>query len=1134
MRTLERLLLINWHYIAHELIEFGMVNFLTGKTGMGKSTVVDALQLLFLGDTTGVFFNKAANPNSRRTLRGYLRGEVDDSEEKGLIFLRTGDFSSYIVAELWDTEKKKPFCLGVVFDSYGDGGHDHLFFHFDDYLPDKHFISDSMPMNISKLKAWLLQMYGKGHVEQSNKGFQDVLKAKLGSLNDKFFRLFRKAVPFTPDLDVKGFIADFLVDAEHKVQIEDMRENIRYYKQMEQEAEQVRSRCHVLDSIAERYRAFEEERDRLTSQSYLMARAQEEERKQEIQHLLVKTETAKRDLADIQVEIGQLDLELEKTKEEANRLREERANSDVARKQRELNDKKKRLEERLWNARVAGDSFQRTIGTYIKAWTAGAIETDGLEFTYLAAKGKIDDLRRSMKEITALAAGMQSSLAKEDYGSLEQADVLDWGAKLRTAVDLLREETSAMKEEVLRIKEDTTRLEKEIRGLEAGVKPYEPKLVLLRDTIGDELSARHAREIKPRIFCELMEIKDLRWRDAIEGYLHTQRFYLIIDPEYFLEALRIYDRLKFERGFFDLGLVDVEKVTHLGPRAEQGSLAEEVAALDKYARAYADYLLGKVMKAERVEDLRQYRAAITPTCMLYQQFVARQLSPARYQTPYIGKQAIAIQIRRKKEEIAGMGRHLREKEPILAKLSRLQGMSTPNEEEIRRAFVDRDAFMETPQLKEQIATVDADLGSLNLFYLEDLDRRVKKLDAREKSLNEEQGKRREQTGGLNALIEETAKTQIPAKEEEALGYRRSIVLEFVPEWVATVGEPRFIQEMQARKRPRAVIDAFAAQIERTRNQKTKRWQDLIDQRANYNSLYKGSFDIHVADNSCYESENERLSQTLLPEYEAKIREAKEKAQIQFKEDFISKLRGNIELVERQIDDLNQALIDVPFGRDRYRFRCSASSQYRDFYTMIKDEMLLEGLNLLSTAFQEKHRDTIERLFTQIVTTGEGTLTAEEQAELEKNLEKFTDFRTYLDFDLLVVDEEGNESRLSRVIGKKSGGETQTPFYIAVLASFVQTYRINRTGYDNTFRLIVFDEAYSKMDHQRIQESIQLIKNLGLQVILAAPTEKIGDIAPHVDRNLCVIRIKKQTVVKAFDPRQEEPAETGHSASSEAM
>ncbi len=74
MKKLKRMLLIHWHNYEKELISFDMINFLTGKTAAGKSTIIDALQLVLLGDTTGSFFNKAANQKSARTLKSYLFG----------------------------------------------------------------------------------------------------------------------------------------------------------------------------------------------------------------------------------------------------------------------------------------------------------------------------------------------------------------------------------------------------------------------------------------------------------------------------------------------------------------------------------------------------------------------------------------------------------------------------------------------------------------------------------------------------------------------------------------------------------------------------------------------------------------------------------------------------------------------------------------------------------------------------------------------------------------------------------------------------------------------------------------------------------------------------------------------------
>ena len=78
MKKLKKILLINWLYFSKEIIEVGDVNFLTGKNGAGKSTVIDALQIVLLGETNARNFNQAANEKSQRTLDGYLRADMDE------------------------------------------------------------------------------------------------------------------------------------------------------------------------------------------------------------------------------------------------------------------------------------------------------------------------------------------------------------------------------------------------------------------------------------------------------------------------------------------------------------------------------------------------------------------------------------------------------------------------------------------------------------------------------------------------------------------------------------------------------------------------------------------------------------------------------------------------------------------------------------------------------------------------------------------------------------------------------------------------------------------------------------------------------------------------------------------------
>ena len=137
--------------------------------------------------------------------------------------------------------------------------------------------------------------------------------------------------------------------------------------------------------------------------------------------------------------------------------------------------------------------------------------------------------------------------------------------------------------------------------------------------------------------------------------------------------------------------------------------------------------------------------------------------------------------------------------------------------------------------------------------------------------------------------------------------------------------------------------------------------------------------------------------------------------------------------------------------------------------------------LFALPFQQKYGKLIESLFNQIATSDDTQINARKQSELQQNIERFTDFRTYLKFDLETTDQNGSKQLLSQTLNIKSGGETQTPFYIAVLASFAQLYQVNNPSVlaSNTVRLVVFDEAFNKMDSDRIVESVRLLRKNGI-------------------------------------------------------
>ena len=104
-----------------------------------------------------------------------------------------------------------------------------------------------------------------------------------------------------------------------------------------------------------------------------------------------------------------------------------------------------------------------------------------------------------------------------------------------------------------------------------------------------------------------------------------------------------------------------------------------------------------------------------------------------------------------------------------------------------------------------------------------------------------------------------------------------------------------------------------------------------------------------------------------------------------------------------------------------------------------------------------------------------------------------------------------DARFEGWYAKKSGSETQVPYYVAIAASFYQLYR-----YGNSVRLMLLDEAFDKMDDERIQSMMDFFNGLDLQVILATPPAKIEVIGEKVGTILTAIRVGQNSIVEEYD------------------
>ena len=120
---------------------------------------------------------------------------------------------------------------------------------------------------------------------------------------------------------------------------------------------------------------------------------------------------------------------------------------------------------------------------------------------------------------------------------------------------------------------------------------------------------------------------------------------------------------------------------------------------------------------------------------------------------------------------------------------------------------------------------------------------------------------------------------------------------------------------------------------------------------------------------------------------------------------------------------------------------------------------------------------------------------------KEEMERYADYRNYLTFSMYeqVKDEDGNirKNAVDEMAGRDSGGEGQNPKYVALLAGFAMLY-MNQSNRDSKIRLVLLDEAFSKMDKERSEVCLHYARELELQLIVCVPDERLQSLIRNVD------------------------------------
>lgn len=1055
---------------------------MSGENGAGKSTLLDAIQFVIICSTG--YFNKAAHENGKRKLTGYIRCKTGKENQP---YERTGEISAHVALEFYEESKDKYFIIGAVVDSASEGQETTV-----RYLMENTRLSDDLFLYGNQVKS-IAEFRGSNiDIRQwckTNVEARKMVTARLGRIEDKFFRLIPKALAFKPIDDIKDFVYSYVLD-EKEVNIEVLRENVRTYQDMERTLDNVTKRMKKLEKIQELRQRLQERMERDQMYEYFLKRSDLDLVEGKIRSIDAAKKNEEVRLEQAKVQLEMLQKERAEKQEIATNLRVElRHNQEFV----ALEEEKKELERQLEKRRNALQDESELKKSVAKA----AKDSERLLMGVKDAGGDSQKLISCVREYRTQLQKLDPEANVAALKSLTD-DVIHCKQKYFAG---LQGELAKLQIQLKQNHAEREKLNKKISKLKRKKLTYPSGVELLTETIQEEFASL-GREIQPGVLCEMLEIQDEEWRNAVEGYLNTQRFYVLVEPENFDIALGIYDRLRKEKKVYGVGLINTRDLENYDT-APAGTLASVVTSQNQYARQYSNMILGKVQMCERYEDLKKYPISITKGCMRYQNQVASAIKPEVFRVPFIGKNAFTVQLVQAEEEYQKMNELLENQEKQLAGMNEILGLlSTDSDVDIKYRL---DVLHTLGTVDRAIAKCQENIQKLKenstliekQIQLEELEKVLRGLDA---SVNSDT----EKIGGIRTRIQDLITRKQAFLENEMTEKGKVFSLGEAAGDVLNSWNQEYEEALG--KRP---VEQFQNEYLGKRRNNSDRWEKIKDQMINAMVEYKTEHDFGAAASlegfSEFQAVYDRLKNSELLDYEEKVQSARHAAETEFQEQFLAKLQENMKLAQGEFKELNKALKGIDFSSERYEFQFMPSKKYRSYYEMIMDDFnVIQGESLFSGMFHEAHKDVIEELFERLSVGGENST---------QTLEEFTDYRTYMDYDIKIIHDDGTYSYYSKVCEEKSGGETQTPFYVTVAASFVQLYSNNIGG--EAAGLVLFDEAFNNMDDERIGGVLEFLRRLPLQLIIAAPPDKIQYIGPAMDEIMLVMTDQKRSYVEEY-------------------
>ena len=1082
-KVFTRMCLNNWGGIDHKVLEFHeYVNLFSGKSGSGKSTVMDAIQVILYGSFSPSFLNKAADDaKNRRSVLSYLRGEQKD----GSANRKDCDFCSVIALEIEDTGTHIITCIGIAFEVRKSDSEIKKFVYFSHSgkMPESEYLTEQ---GVCYSNQEIKKLVSSRAKSEDNRGKGDVNRiygskeAYLGTLYDvilgyidqnRFITMEKSAIALKMTNGTGQFIRDYMFPKNTSDTIASISEQLDSYRQIKEKIEDLRKRIELLSEI----QASGKELVRLQTD---IVRAEAMIRCIGIEDLRARIQAAeddKRNLAEKQEQCKKKVQELSASREEAQQKLIQ-VSADL--KASDLGGKQQQYEELDERSRMLADNTRQwqKILQGMKNWEEDDVITDYISNPVLNMIAELNQGRVSEELCQNLHLKIES--AKQNI----EDEVEDYSDQRREIGKQLKEKKRLVDD----MKHDR--------------KPYDENLRSARSALSQQLSDRYGQTVKVQIFADLFDVQEEEWKNAIEGRMGRLKHSLITEPQYAHEAAVLFRNMK---QYENVDLINSKAIADSKPDCMEGSLYEAVKTQEAYVDVCLKRYLGHIIKCRSVEELEQVRDGVTPDCYSYSNFIFRHLKKKDYTTrACIGRRVSKARLAEYEKDVEELSRQEMQLDDLLRRLKEARDFECLKDEPSHYVKLSR-AGEELARVNKKKMELEETIRSLREGVYKELEEKEQSLQKQVKMVQEELDQTQGELARLGSRIGELSgenESRRQQLEEKLQGYVPNEALE------------QEVWELLKKQSGQAVINRKKEQVADLEEKEQVQAETLRAARNRYIFAYPaGPFNGAETSNEAYEKLLEKYLTDFEPAYEEEFEKKCASIYKSLRENVIATIHGDIKAAKRHAYEINRLLRETNFSDSTYQIKIEpAKNENGQFFDMLMAEELdsknldnagFDGqISFGEDAFYQKYEQKIKLLTDKFMPPKDED--EHLRAQKRKEMEQYADYRNYLSFSMFeqVTDENGTvirENFVDDMAGRDSGGEGQNPKYVALLAGFAMLY-MQQSKRDSKIKLVLLDEAFSKMDQERSAVCLKYARKMDLQLIVCVPDERLQSLIRNVD------------------------------------